>query len=198
MPSASSYFALPEPEIVQPRSPTMPRRTSEDGYYASSSGQCRNSEAARYLSQFYSQSYAVDRARTPRPKTNRYSTASEGLPSLSNTPSSSIGTVASIERPLPRKYNPLHSPTFARSAELLMPSYEHYFSSARTANHESVDSGSSAVTAVQVNNEGSGSYQKQRVSRANHTEGCGSLKKLLSYNGVRTDPGDDGDESVGL
>lgn len=142
--ATNSYFDRPPPEIVPSMLPTVVRPMSQTfselslgDYNNSPSDHDSGSEAAyreckvtNYLDQFYSgfsQSAKQQRPRTKRTSTTSTGTRSGGdsstnLPSLSHSPSSSYGTVASVAsvRPI-MKQNPFSSTFTTKSVDLVMP-----------------------------------------------------------------------------
>lgn len=142
------------------------------------------SEAARYLAQFYSQDYAGERVRPRRPRANRISS---GLPSLSHTPSSSIGTMASVDRPLPRRQDPSRSQVSSKSVDLVIPSYPNYSpsSSRYSTKDATIQSSASTATAVGMSDEGSKSYQRRDLSQDDHHQTSSGLKHLFSHDSMQ-------------
>jgi len=129
--SSVSYFDHSQPNIIPQRSPTVLRPTSltlsdlsMSDYHSSADGgdlkeraDRRESDAARYLDQFYGDFAAA------RPRANRNSTATDTstTPSLVHSPSSSYGTVASNHsyRPLAPRHNPFTTTYHRKSLELV-------------------------------------------------------------------------------
>ena len=201
IPSAPSYFDMPSNDIVPQRSPTVLRPVSltfsdltlsdsgsptqecdeRDGY--------RDSEAARYLAQFHSSSYVSDLGASRRPRTNRASTGFEsGLPSLTNTPASSVGTAASMAsyRPLPPRHDPLgHFP--AKSDDLVMPAYPITAPSspAQLKKDSSLKSSASTLTSFRVAEGEDLSFDRRRPS---WRRSGGSLKQSFSHEAIKAPP----------
>ncbi|KAK5174612.1 uncharacterized protein LTR77_001693 [Saxophila tyrrhenica] len=197
VPTASSYFETAPADIIPQRSPTVPRPlslASDISDYGSHHGDNQDSEALRYLSQFHSHDYSLDLPSRPRPRLNRASTAtdSSGMPSLSHTPSSSVGTAASASsysyRPLPPRRDPLtgHQPT--KSADLVIPTYP--TTSSSTPDQASLESSVSTLTAFR-SGDGNGDDFAKRERRKRQSEPSGSLKKLFSHEAMQAGPSRD-------
>lgn len=201
--SAGSYFDLPESDIVEPRSPTILRPASsvfsdfsvsdftpppdEEPKTSDIDG---SNEAARYLAQFYSHSYSTERSRPRRPRSNRMSSAADGIPSLSHTPSSSVGTVASVDRPLPRRYKSMAGQASSNSVDLVIPSYPSSTTSdsRQSSTDSSLQSSASTITAFKTEAGEARSYERRNLSPENIRETSSSLTQLLSHDTIRTEP----------
>ena len=186
MPSASSYFDSRPADIVPQRSPTVVRPVSLSFSDATSPppdshvfGGGRDSEFTGYSG------HDSELASSRKPRMNRSSTASEyGLPSLSNTPSSSIGTAASWSsyRPLPPRHDPStgHFPT--KSLDLVIPTFPTTAPSSpsQTMKDSSLKSSASTMTSFRVAEAVDVSFDRRRASRRSGDQTSDSLKQLLS------------------
>jgi hypothetical protein len=116
------------------------------------------------------------------PRTNRSSTTFEhGLPSLSNTPTSSVGTAASWSsyRPLPPRHDPStgHFPT--KRVDLVIPTYPTTAPSSPTQ-LASLKSSASTMTSFRCAEAGDVSFDRRRASLRVGNLTSSSLKELLS------------------
>lgn len=201
VPSAQSYFDTPAPEIVPQRSPTARRPQSLAFYDATSTAEqpwdqynAKYSEASQYLNQFYSEDFAANSSTDRQARTNLMSTTSDSnIPSLSSTPSSSIGTVASMPpyRPLPLRHDPFSSHAPTRSADLVTPSFpSKHQTSKESMKDGSLDSDASTITSFRVAEAGDIPFGRRQTSgwrRSDHTQG--SLGQLFSHNAMQARPG---------
>ena len=155
----------------------------------------RDSEVAQYLAQFYSDSHTTELAAGQRLRMNRASTVTEsGLPSLTHTPSSSIGTAASVAsyRALPSSQEPLASDFSTRSANLVTPSFRTTAPSSPTQlmKDASVKSSASTLTSFHIA-EASGMSFERRKTRWRHSDhASGTLKQLFSHEAMQAPPND--------
>ena len=126
-------------DIVAPRSPTtLPSKrssialsepSSDDNATLSDEKQRLDSEASRYLRQFYSGTIAptITNVRPPRPRCTRASTSHitfSATPSLSHTPASSVSfslPYTPSTRPLGPRTNPHSTSHGAKSIDLVTP-----------------------------------------------------------------------------
>ncbi|KAK3684530.1 hypothetical protein LTR37_020172, partial [Vermiconidia calcicola] len=189
IPSAASYFDMPPTDIVTPRSPTVLRPVSltfsdatlsDNGspteHYEHHFGR-GDSDSARYLSQLHSQSYSGELKSSRRPRVNRALTATESrIPSLSNTPSSSVGTSASTSscKPLPPADTGRY-PTTAQS------------SPTQFMKDASLKSSASTLTSFNVAEATDVSFRKRTFSWG-RSDQAGSLKHLFSHEAMRSAP----------
>lgn len=165
IPTAASYFDLPEPDIVPPLSPTDPRPPSmhfSDHYGSEPSSPTEATQQADYddddndeghsyfqFPPFQSHRHAERPKHDGRSRTTRTSSNTDGPPSLSHTPSSSIGTVGSVDPNVLRRYHRSGSFFHSKSVDLVMPSFEELkiSRSERDTQGASLASGTSAKTA---------------------------------------------------
>lgn len=196
MPSPASYFDIPVTDIIPQRSPTIVRPLSVTfaDLSLSETDSSRedydqgNSEAARYLAQFHPEGQIPNYTFSRRPRPNRASTATEsGIPSLTHTPASSVGTVASMDfyRPLRPRHDPLggHYPT--KSIDLVTPTYYTTTSGATTApssptqlmKDSSLKASASTLTSFQAAEAENLSYAK-RLQKKYQRQSTGSLNGL--------------------
>lgn len=182
---------------MEPRSPTILRPASSvfsdfsvSDYAPSTDEEPKESEsqggneAARYLAQFYSHSYATDRSRPRRSRPSRISSVTDAIPSLSHTPSSSVGTVASVDRPLPRRYDSVAGQASSRSVDLVVPSYPGSTASDSrySLKDSSLESSTSTITAINMADGGARSYERRNIA-CDHEPGSSSgLKQLFHGN----------------
>ena len=200
VPTAASYFDMPLTEIISQRSPTVPRPASlafsdltisDSGSATRDSherGDRHGSEAAVYLAQFHSTGLASGSISTQRPRTKRTFTGPEsGLPSLSNTPSSSMGTVASTAsyRPFPPRRKPLSEDFQPRSPDRVRPPHSTTAPSSPTQLMKPASSKSSASTSasLHVAEAEDVSYDRRKPTWRHSDQSGSSLKQLLA-NGV--------------
>ena len=196
-PSPASYFDSSPPDIIPQRSPTVVRPASLtfSDYGASNSGSPsdeRDSEAARFLGQFYSQSYATERPATRRPRMNRASTGTD-LPSLTHTPSSSIGTVGSTAsyRPLAPRYSAGSRHTGTKSIDLVTPTFPNVTASASEEHEDgSLESSVRTLTSHHVVDSEIFSYERRTRNPSQNTPTGGNLKQLFSHNAMQAPPKD--------
>lgn len=149
-----------------------------------------SNEAARYLAQFYSHSYAAERTRPRRPRSTRMSSVADGMPSLSHTPSSSVGTIASMDRPLPRRYKSMAGQASSNSVDLVIPSYPSSTTSdsRHSLRDSSVQSNASTITAVKTEAGEARSYERRDLSLDNGREASSGLQQLFCHQSIRTEP----------
>lgn len=198
--STNSYFDQPIPEIVPQRSPTVLRpmsRTFSDFSIADlndcSSDVSHESEASDHHDHLTLKQH--------QPRTKRSSTTSTGarsrgdsstnLPSLSHSPGSSYGTVASMAsiRPVMR-HNPFSTTSNRKSVELVIPYPIESTSPTQLLKDASLKSSASTLTQFRVAEANSLSYEaplpgSRRYSRerADH-----SLKQLFSHDAMKANP----------
>ena len=189
---AASYFeSHPPADILPQRSPTVlrplstlsdmsisdsnPYSLSDDASDSSSRQAQQESDATAYLEQFYS-----DFARAPdshRPRFHRAHTTnttdSSTIPSLSHSPSSSYGTVASTAsytRPLANRHNPYTTDySCTKSIDLVLP-----YTNAGTSPNDlmkdaSHKSSASTLTSFRVAEAGDISYEKKATPSKSST-----------------------------
>ena len=195
MPSPASYFDIPVTDILPQRSPTIVRpmsltfadlSISESDDSSREDADCSTSEAARYLSQFHSD---VQNLRFNRPRPNRASTVvtESGMPSLTHTPSSSVGTVASMAsyRQLPPRHDPLGGNQLTKSIDLVTPTYYTSTSGATTApssptqlmKDPTLKTSASTLTSFQAAEAENLTYAR-RLQKKYQRQSTGSLKGL--------------------
>ncbi|KAI5362175.1 putative Zinc binding protein Ecl1/2/3 [Septoria linicola] len=223
MSSTNSYFDQRIPEIVPRLSPTVLRPMSRtfsdlslsDSTDSASSDQDpsetrRDSAATDYLQQFYtsfnSSSKHQHHHHCQRPRADRTSTTSTGtrsggdsntnLPSLSHSPSSSYGTIASNAsyRPV-MKHNPFSSTFTTKSVELVIPYPTMSTSPTQLLKDASLKSSASTLTSFRVAEANDISYdassptstttgsRRQSQERADYT-----LKQLFSHDAMKAKP----------
>ncbi|KAK4541297.1 hypothetical protein LTR36_008055, partial [Oleoguttula mirabilis] len=200
-PSTQTYFEAQLPDIIPRRSPTILRPVSlafsdlslsdMDSPMEDSGGRFerRNSEAAQYLAQFHSGTWNGGSSVNRR---NRASTATDdsALPSLIHSPSSSVGTVASVAsmRPLPSRHNKSYSSYSGKAIDLVAACTPIAPSSPIQATTDgSYKSNASTLTAFRVAEAGDFSYDKRPASRRD-SEAQGSLKQLFSHEAMKAPP----------
>lgn len=195
MSSTHSYFEHPIPEIVPQRSPTVVRPMSQafsdlslsdnfDSTWDYETGEpYRESEPTSYYAR--------------RPSTKRTSTTSTGsrsggdsstnLPSLSHSPSSSYGTVASNASYRPVMKNPFSSTFTTKSVELVIPYPTASTSPTQLLKDASLKSSASTLTSFRVAEASDTSYEVQ--SRRNSRERADyTLKQLFSHDAMKASP----------
>ena len=187
--STGSYFDVPPADIVPQRSPTVLRpasltfsdsTTSEIG---SPNPDSHMSEEARCFAQFQSNGYGSELVSSRRPPTNRTSAVFEGgLPSLTNTPSSSVGTAASWSsyRPLPPRHDPSTGHFPKKSIDLVTPTFPTTVPPSPTQFVNSVKSSASTMTSFRCAEAGDVSFDRRRTSWRSGSQTSSSLKELLS------------------
>ena len=184
--ASTGYFDMPPADIVPQRSPTVLRPASltfSDLTASDTDSPNRDShmsEGARYFAQFESTGHGSELVSSRRPRTNRSSTAYEGgLPSLTNTPSSSVGTAASWTsyRPLPPRHDPSTGHFPKKSIDLVTPIFP--TSPTQFAKEASLKSSASTVTSFRCAEAGDVSFDRRRSWRSG-TQMSSSLKEMLS------------------
>ena len=193
---SAGYFDTPPLDIVPKRSPTAARPLSlalldldlstESDLISegAESQQSNDSEAARYLSQFYAENQVNDRATNRRPRTSRTSTAGEsGIPSLSHTPISSFGTAASgasYKQQLSGRDFKASQKGFEAADVVRYPSCG-LSSIGEHVKDGSMTSGASTLTSLQTVERADVSFDKQHVTQIRQRHPSGSLRQLLSH-----------------
>lgn len=189
MSTASSYFDMPPNDIVPQRSPTVARPASLvfpdlniSDYASPTQRQSRSSRDSAHSSSTDDGSDAISEL---PPQNNRASAAYEaGMPSLSNTPSSSIGTAASWSsyRPLPPRHDPSTGHHPKKSIDLVMPTFPTTAPSSPTEliRDSSLKSSASTITSFRTAEAGVVEFAKRRPSEKNGEHTSSSLKQLLN------------------
>ena len=193
MPADSSYFDMPPNDIIPQRSPTVVRPASlvfSDLNISDSGSSSQNShylddqqqlEGIDSLAQFVDGS---DPTSSARPRPSRASTTFDGgIPSLSNTPSSSLGTVASWSsyRPLPPRHDPSTGHFPKKSIDLVIPKFPSTAPSSptETMSGSSLKSSASTITSFRVAEAADVSFAGRRPSARSGDRSSTSLKQLL-------------------
>ncbi|KAF2213996.1 hypothetical protein CERZMDRAFT_96025 [Cercospora zeae-maydis SCOH1-5] len=203
--ATNSYFDHPIPDIVPQRSPTVLRpmsRTFSDFSIADlddtasdhdSRDICHESEAWDHHDHLFLKQH--------RPRTKRSSTTSTGTrsrgdsstnpPSLSHSPGSSYGTVASnaSSRPVIR-HNPFSTTSSRKSVELVIPYPIESTSPTQLLKDASLKSSASTLTQFKVAEVNNYSYEaplpgSRRCSRERADQ---SLKQLFSHDAMKSSP----------
>jgi len=186
-----SYFDIPPPNIIPQRSPTVARplsmtfselgisdhsSTSDDDQDSPSK---RRSYSSRYSSHLDPEVTDFGLAARRRPQVNRSSTCT--LPSLSHTPSSSVGTAASISsyRPLPPRHDPLGGHYHTKSADLVIPAYP-----GTSPADASVKSSASTMTSFKVAEAGDVAFDRTEWKPRSGGAASGSLRQLFGHDGM--------------
>lgn len=199
--SSPSYFDHSHSNIIPQRSPTVLRPTSltlsdlsMSDFGSSIDGDDhterlvrRDSDATRYLDQFYSD-FASARPRAAR---NSTATDSSNIPSLVHSPSSSYGTVESnhSSRPLPPRTNPSLTTDHRKSLELV--AYVAPPSPKQMLKDSSMKSSASTLTSYRVAEAGDMSYENRRKSSSNKFDQTAdrTLKQqLFSHDAIAASP----------
>ncbi|KAM3416357.1 hypothetical protein BST61_g7959 [Cercospora zeina] len=203
--STNSYFDHPIPEIVPQRSPTVLRpmsKTFSDCSIADLDDTasdydahdiCHESEASDHYDHLTLKQY---RPRTKRSSTTSTGTHSRGdsstnLPSLSHSPGSSYGTVASMtsSRPVIR-HNPFSTTSTRKSVELVIPYPIESTSPTQLLKDASRKSSASTLTQFKVAEANNYSYEapspgSRRCSRERADQ---SLKQLFRHDAMKASP----------
>lgn len=144
----------------------------------------RDSEVTGHPGNIPSTGYGSELAASRKPRMNRASTAFEyGLPSLSNTPSSSVGTASwSSYRPLPPRHDPSTGHFPHKSLDLVIPTFPTTAPSSPTQNMKdsSLKSSASTITSFRVAEAEDVSFDRRTASRGSGDQTSDSLKRLLS------------------
>lgn len=202
--SAPSYFDVPQPDIVPQRSPTVlrpPSLTFSDLHISSLDEDPDPSARSKRFSDVShtSNTSGLDDSfsLSHRPQANRTSTST--LPSLSHTPSSSVGTTASTSftysnsRPLPTRHEPCHHRPM-RSADLVIPTFT--TSPVDGVGSNSVKSSASTLTSFNVAEAEASQQQHQQQQRHSWTKqpqrspgtATGSLRQLFEHEAMTSTP----------
>lgn len=132
--------------------------------------------------------------RTRRPRANRNSSTTDKMPSLSHTPSSSYGTVASLERPLPRRhgFGTGHLPS--KSVDLVVPTFPQDYPSnlQHSLGDASVESNASTITAIRSEDESSKSFERRKPSLNDQSQASSGLRHLFSHERMHAITNQDG------
>lgn len=159
---------------------------------------------SKYLEQFHSDFSAFANAHSPsitkthRPRTSRTSTtgnrgdSSTNLPSLSHSPSSSYGTVASNAsyRPVIR-HNPFSTTSMStKSIELVIPYPTESASPTQLLKDASLKSTASTLTSFRVAEANDISYQRKSPSSRPSSRGQAdnTLRQLFSHDALKSSP----------
>lgn len=194
---------VPSRDIVPQRSPTAPNMhpmsstfsdlASDDESRYSGDESRKDSEAARYLRQFQSQSAEATRT-SWRPRYNRASTSTTGFsiaPSLSHTPSHTPTSTASASlayspsRPLPMRNNPYNSYA-SRSIDLVTP----FVTAPTTAPPSLKDSSlkSQATLSTTTGVAAAEMMYEKKQSLPPASPGQGSLRQLFRFSEMQAPP----------
>ncbi|RMZ03259.1 hypothetical protein D0862_05718 [Hortaea werneckii] len=146
-----------------------------------------NSDAFQSLARIHDGTWQEGSNTLSRPRLNRASTESTGLPSLIHSPSSSVGTAASFAsaRPIPSRHNKSYSATSNKSYDLVTP--QTGTSPTQLMSDSSYKSTASTLTSFRVAEAGELSYEKRSASRR-RSEAQGSLKQLFSHEAMKAPP----------
>ena len=201
--STASYFDMPPTDIVPPRSPTVLRPASmsfSGSTMSDSSSSSHDSYGYQRDAEFYattrdaqlqSSGYQHGRAPSSRPQANRsFSTFEAGLPSLTNTPSSSIGTAASWSsyRALPARHDPSAGHYPRKSIDLVIPVIPTTAPSSpvQHVNESSLKSSASTITSFRVAEAEDMSFARQNGNYRHEGQTSSSLKQLLNRSPAHT------------
>lgn len=207
-PSSSSYFDVPTVDILPQRSPTVIRPVSLtfsdlsiDDDPNSSSDEDDSTEPTRYLTDFPPNTWTTDSKLPRRPQYTRASTTTTGssssaLPSLIHSPTSSVGTLASISssRPLPSRRLNSHNNN-NKLIDLVTPFPTTSTPLSITPQDGSLTSSASTLTSFRVVEADDLSYAKcppdgDDRGRRRRSQAQGSLKQLFSHEAIRAAPVD--------
>ncbi|OTA39535.1 hypothetical protein BTJ68_00543 [Hortaea werneckii EXF-2000] len=198
-PAIPATSEAPNVDIIPQRSPTVLRPLSltfsdlsisspESPTEDSDNRSVRNnSDAFQSLARIHDGTWQEGSNTLSRPRLNRASTESTGLPSLIHSPSSSVGTAASFAsaRPIPSRHNKSYSATSNKSYDLVTP--QTGTSPTQLMSDSSYKSTASTLTSFRVAEAGELSYEKRSASRR-RSEAQGSLKQLFSHEAMKAPP----------
>ncbi|KAF2765133.1 hypothetical protein EJ03DRAFT_219862 [Teratosphaeria nubilosa] len=200
-PSLSSYVDSPPPDIIPQRSPTILRPVSltfsdltisDHGSPSEHTSEYLDFVEASATSKPHVESWNSGSHGNTRPSYKRASTTTDisNMPSLSHTPSSSIGTIGSVvlQRPMPSRHNKSYSTNSTRSEDLVNPCANLATSSSFHPQDASLKSCASTVTAFRVAEAGALSYQKRPSTNRRFSSAHGSLKQLFSHEAMKAPP----------
>ncbi|KAH9832706.1 Life-span regulatory factor [Teratosphaeria destructans] len=201
MAPSSPYVDSPPPDIIPQRSPTILRpisltfsdlALSEHGSPSEHTPDYLDYVEASAVSNPHVESWNPGSQSNTRPSYKRASTTTDisNMPSLSHTPSSSIGTIGSVvlQRSIPSRHNKSYSTHSTRSEDLVNP----YATLAPTSSlhlHDArLKSCASTVTAFRVAEAGALSYDKRPSANRRLSSAHGSLKQLFSHEAMKAPP----------
>jgi hypothetical protein len=204
-----SHTSGPPPDIVPRRSPTVLRplsltfsELSLDDLPSPIEGDAcqgrRDSEAARYLSQFHCGTWNDQQLGSSHVRPNRASVATDmsELPSLIHSPSSSVASMASLNlsRPRPSRHNKSYSAySTPATDDLVTPCHTKQLPSpTQLLNASNFKSSASTVTSLQnAEGRGTGSGSPTAVRRSSETP-----KQLFSHEAMKAPPTHSGRSSL--